>query len=315
MDDSPISGTKIHLSWGSVAVAFAFIILDAVLSVVFRLKIGSSLIIAATRCVVQLGLVALLLQSIFDTNNPFAVGGIACLLNVLGAFETVVNRCSRRYTHMFPAVLLAMTVSTIPISIIATHFIMKVQPFWSPETYIPIVGMLAGSTISSMVIVLNTILREVEENRDKVETYLAFGASRMEAALPIMQEALLTALTPPVNQMSVIGIISIPGMMTGAILGGSSVEQAAKLQMVIMFCISASTALGAIVATISCLAIVIDQQHRVRCDRIDSKEHIVYRIRNKIARGFLSGVQRVACIGFKRGKREERAGLLHNSDY
>lgn len=61
--------------------------------------------------------------------------------------------------------------------------------------------MLAGSTISGMTLVLNTILREVQENKDKVETYLAFGASRMEASVPIAQQALITALTPSVNQM------------------------------------------------------------------------------------------------------------------
>jgi ABC-type iron transport system FetAB permease component len=66
---------------------------------------------------------------------------------------------------------------------------------------VPIVGMLAGSTISGMVVALTSILREVQENRDKVETYLAFGASRIEASMPIAQQALLIALTPVVNQM------------------------------------------------------------------------------------------------------------------
>lgn len=68
------------------------------------------------------------------------------------------------------------------------------------------------------------------ENRDKIETYLAMGATRFEACKPIGKEALKLALLPTVNQMSVIGLISIPGMMTGAIIGGSSVQQAARLQ-------------------------------------------------------------------------------------
>lgn len=113
--------------------------------------------------------------------------------------------------------------------------------------------------------------------------------------------------------MNVIGIIAIPGMMTGAILGGSSVEQAARLQIVIMFCISASTALGSIVAIVSCLGIVIDMQHRIRDDRIDSREHMVYRVRNNIFYGIVTGVKRV----FKRGERcrgEEHERLLGHPD-
>jgi len=79
-------------------------------------------------------------------------------------------------------------------------------------------------------------------------------------------------------------------MMTGAILGGSSVEQAAKLQMIIMFMISASTALASIFTTVLALGMVVDADHRVRSDRVDVREHAVYRARNwlfgKIVDGF-----------------------------
>lgn len=71
--------------------------------------------------------------------------------------------------------------------------------------------------------------------------------------------------------LSVLGIIAIPGMMTGAILGGSSVTQAAKLQMIIMFCISASTALAAMFTTVYAISVVVDEEHRVRPDKIHSQ--------------------------------------------
>lgn len=66
---------------------------------------------------------------------------------------------------------------------------------------VPIVGMLAGATVAGVVVSLSVVLKEVHENKDKIETYLAFGASRREACLPIAQNALLLALTPTVNQM------------------------------------------------------------------------------------------------------------------
>lgn len=79
-----------------------------------------------------------------------------------------------------------------------------------------------------------------------------------------------------------LGIIAIPGMMTGAILGGSSVQQAARLQMVIMFMISSSTALSSIVTTFLALSVVVDAEHRVRADRIDVRPHAVWRARNRL---------------------------------
>ncbi|EMD31484.1 hypothetical protein CERSUDRAFT_119707 [Gelatoporia subvermispora B] len=312
MDTGPREDTT-HLSWANVGLAFSFIVFDAVVSTTFNLGIGSSLVTAAVRCVLQLSVVALVLQKVFETNNPWAVAGIAFLLNLMGTTETVVNKSKRRYKHMFPSVLVGMLGSTIPVSIIGIRFAMDVEPFWKPEQYIPVVGMLCGSTISGIVVAVSYVLKELHDNRDKVEMYLAFGASRFEACMPIAKEALRLALTPNINQMSVLGIIAIPGMMTGAILGGSSVQQAARLQMVIMFMISSCTALSSIVTTLFALSVVVDGEHRVRSDRIDSREHAVWRARDWVIEKIVSGIKVVSYgtwNGLKRigGKRDAEAG-------
>ena len=99
-----------------------------------------------------------------------------------------------------------------------------------------------------------------------------------------------------INKMprsSVLGIIAIQGMMTGAILGGSSVQQAARLQMIIIFMISSSTALACIVTTNLALGIVVDSEHRVRTDRIDTRPHAVWRARDWVIHK--------ACLLGKRG--------------
>jgi len=104
--------------------------------------------------------------------------------------------------------------------------------------------MILGNAISAIGVGVNTVQKEFAENKDKIETYLAMGATRFEACKPVAVDALKLALLPTVNQLrlvsvnsawieaenSVIGLISIPGMMTGAIVGGKSVEQAARLQ-------------------------------------------------------------------------------------
>ncbi|KAK0466191.1 uncharacterized protein EV420DRAFT_815477, partial [Desarmillaria tabescens] len=100
------------------------------------------------------------------------------------------------------------------------------------------------------------------------------------------------ALTPPINQMSVLGIISIPGMMTGAILGGSSVQQGAKMQMIIMFMICASTALASIFTTAYAISVVVDEEHRIRLDRIDSEQLALWKARSAIVEYMNGSVQR-----------------------
>jgi ABC-type iron transport system FetAB permease component len=126
--------------------------------------------------------------------------------------------------------------STIPISILGTRFAMSVDPFWAPIQYsrpitlhkaskligspliVPVAGMLSGSAVSGVIISVDYVLKELQYvitqpahdccvtprsrvNRDKVEVFLAFGASRTEACRPIVKEALRTALTPVINQM------------------------------------------------------------------------------------------------------------------
>lgn len=110
--------------------------------------------------------------------------------------------------------------------------------------------------------------------------------------------------------LSVLGIISIPGMMTGALLGGAPVAQAARLQMVIMFMIAASSALAAILVTGGALAVVVDGEHRVRAERVDARIHWVWRGRERLwgkvcAAG--EGVKERACrvVRGKRGEEQE----------
>ncbi|KAI0034766.1 UPF0014-domain-containing protein [Vararia minispora EC-137] len=285
MDSPTEPGSSTNLQWENVGLGLCFILFDAGISHFLKLGVGTSLVTAAARCVIQLTLVSVILEKVFKTNHPAAVAGIAVLLNLLGAFETVANKCKQRYSGMFTIVICSMLFSTIPISILGIRFAMGISPFWQPEQYIPIVGMLCGSLISNIVVSLSYVLKELEENRDKTETYLAYGASRFEAAKPIAKSALRLALTPTINQMSVLGIISIPGMMTGAILGGSSVVQAARLQMVIMFMISACSALATIISTVGTLAICIDGEHRIRFERIDSRPHAVWRAVSAFGRG------------------------------
>jgi hypothetical protein len=146
-------------------------------------------------------------------------------------------------------------------------------------------------------------LKILRENKDKIEIYLAFGATRVEACRPIAIQALKLVFLPIITSMryafclpgsllpcqnlwwhsihhSVMGIIAIPGTMTGAILGGSSVHQAAKLQMIIMFMITATAGLASIFMTFTAILMLVDQEHQIRSDHIDDKKPAIYRVKD-----------------------------------
>ncbi|VDC07639.1 unnamed protein product [Peniophora sp. CBMAI 1063] len=267
-----------ELEWFNVLIGLLFIAFNAALSHFLELGVGQCLITASARCIIQLTIVSHLLERAFSSHDPRTTLGIIVVLNTLAALEAVANKCKRRYDAMFVIVLASMLLSTIPMSYVGVRFAMSVDPVSKPARYIPIVGMLCGNTISKLQVSLAYVLEELSTNRARTETYLGFGASRLEACKPIAKAALRLALAPSINQMSVLGIISIPGTMTGAMLGGSSVEQAARLQMIVAFMLAASSSLATIIAVACTLMICIDDEHRIRADRIHERPTAVWRV-------------------------------------
>ncbi|KAG5734264.1 hypothetical protein E4T56_gene7657, partial [Termitomyces sp. T112] len=89
-----------QLGWGHIALGFTFILFDVGVSAYFRLGIERGLLTAAIRCVIQLAIMAVLLHGVFSAENPWAVAGIALLLNLLGTLEIVANKAKRRHQHM-----------------------------------------------------------------------------------------------------------------------------------------------------------------------------------------------------------------------
>jgi len=214
MQAEPASPTKLPVTWWNVLVGLSILLLDVAISYRLNLGIAKDLLIAASRCIVQLALLGLILESVFAAQNVFAVVGMSLAMLLLGANEVTFSRSKKRSDGLFTSTLVSLVVSVAPITIIGSRFAIRGEPFWSPQSFIPILamperdpssssGMITGNAISGTAVSANFITKEVTENKDKIETYLAFGATRMEACLPLARDALKLSLLPTVNQMSV----------------------------------------------------------------------------------------------------------------
>ena len=117
---------------------------------------------------------------------------------------------------------------------------------------------MPGSSISIriLVVLLETL------------TLLALGATRWEAARQPIRQAVRTGMIPTINAMMVVGIVSLPGMMTGQILAGVDPGEAAKYQIMIMFVLTGASALGAFAAAFGGVMLLTDARHRLRLDRL-----------------------------------------------
>ncbi|KAI8332291.1 hypothetical protein BC941DRAFT_402817 [Chlamydoabsidia padenii] len=229
------------------------------------------------------------------------------VLIFLGAYETVYNKSKQCYNGMFLSVLASTAFSTLLIGIIGTKWTMNKTPFWAPQTFIPTIGMLLGNLLSGIAVALNDCLTSVDNNKERLDTYLAFGANRWEAGRSIAVDAIRVAMLPTINQMSVIGLIAIPGQMSGSILGGASIMNAVRYQQIIMFMISAATALGVLGSVIFCIQVLIDQYDRLRPERIlDGPPCSFGDIKHLVVKSY-HGVKYLLCYYCRRNRKYDDA--------
>ena len=124
--------------------------------------------------------------------------------------------------------------------------------------------MILGNALSGISLALGRFTDELIANRAQVETLLALGATRWEAARRPIREAVRTGMVPMINSMMVVGLVSLPGMMTWQLLTGIDPMQAVRYQIVILFSIASGTALGTVGVVLLSYRRLFTPQHQFR---------------------------------------------------
>ncbi len=257
----------IELGWPALAGAAALLAVDGAVSAWLGLGLGRKLLVAAVRSVVQLSLLGLILGAIFDLGHPAPVALLGVGMIVL-AGRAALGRTTRRYDGVGLHGIATLGLSTGATAVLATGVLIDVDPWWEPQYLIPLLGMLLGNCLTGISLGLDRILAELDEGAERIEVALALGATTWEAARPVASEAVRTGLIPLLNTMSVVGLITIPGMMTGQILAGADPSGAARYQILILFLIAAATGLGTTGAVLLAIRASFDGRGRLRRERI-----------------------------------------------
>ena len=135
--------------------------------------------------------------------------------------------------------------------------VIRPEPWWSPRYAIPLLGMLLGNSLSAVSLALDSLLKSLRGGLP----LLAFGATRAEATQGAVAAALQTGTTSIVNTLNVVGLVTIPGMMTGQVLGGAAPPKAASYQVLILALILCTTFLAALGASLLATRAAFDGAH------------------------------------------------------
>jgi putative ABC transport system permease protein len=237
------------LSLWQVAIAVSLIVISGLISLLLQLGLERRLLIASLRTVVQLLLVGFVLQWIFAADKWYFVLAMMLVMTLV-AGGAAVQRTERRYRGIWLDSVISMWASSWLVTAVALWGIVQIQPWYRPQYSIPLLGMILGNTLNGIALGMDRLGTDLVAKRDQVETLLALGANRWEAARATIQQSVRTGMLPTLNAMMVVGLVSLPGMMTGQLLAGVVAVQAVLYQIVIMFLIAAGTSLGTVSAVL-----------------------------------------------------------------
>ncbi len=263
----PSTAGVIELQTIDLVLAGLLVLVAGVVSALLRLKLEKRLLVASVRTVVQLLLIGYLLKWVFGIDSLLLVLGLAMLMIVV-ASRAAVTRPSRTFAGVSWLAFLSLTVTGLITTVTVTGLIVGVEPWWRPQYMIPLLGMILGNGLTGISLSLDLLLESLAEKREEVEMELALGASAWEASRGPMANAVRRGMIPIINTMMVVGIVALPGMMTGQILSGTDPLDAVKYQMVVMFMIAGATSLGCMGITLLAGRRLFNRRHQLESHRI-----------------------------------------------
>jgi putative ABC transport system permease protein len=260
-----MESTYLAISYGQLALAALLIVINIGLSVALQLGLERSLAIAALRMVVQLLLIGFVLEWLFAQSNPLIILAMS-LFMATNAGISAVGRTSRRFAGIYWNSLLSVLAAAAVVTWVTVTGILRVEPWYDPQYLIPLLGMVLGNMLNGISLGLNRFMEGLTSQRDQIETLLALGATRWEAAHQQVRDAIRIGMIPTINSMMVMGLVSLPGMMTGQILAGANPIDAVRYQIVIVFTIAAGGALGTFSVVLLAFNKLMSQDHQLRLD-------------------------------------------------
>jgi putative ABC transport system permease protein len=223
-----------------------FVLLAAIGSLGFRLRLEKDLIWGSVRTFAQLFLVGYVLQFVFRLNNPFIIIGLYMWM-IFWAAHTIRGRVQEKTISVFAPTFVSMVVSYMAVAVFVTGAIVQVRPWYTPQYFIPLGGMIVGNSMNAIAIALERMFSDLRKQREQIELSFCLGATYQEATGAVLRDSIKAGMIPSINALMTVGLVSLPGMMTGQILAGADPTTAIKYQIIVMLMLVASTTIGSIV--------------------------------------------------------------------
>ncbi|OQX89929.1 MAG: iron export ABC transporter permease subunit FetB [candidate division Zixibacteria bacterium 4484_93] len=221
-----------------VLIAFAMLF-----SMLNRLRLGKDILGASLRAIVQMSILSLVIGFIFSLKGLFYTFLLLCFMSIAGAF--ISRRRARGLPGALSVSLLGIFLGAFPVLI---FMVASTALEAKPMVVLPLGGMAIGNSMNAISLGLNRLRGEVKKSKDTIEAILSLGLPPSVAIETAAKESIRAAMIPRLDNIRSLGLVWIPGLMAGSLLGGQSPIRAAVYQLAIMFIILASSIIASSVA-------------------------------------------------------------------
>ena len=231
------------ISYFSLFVCSLLLIIPFAVSIVLKLGLVRDGLISVLRMAAQLVLIGVFLKYLFQLNNPFVnIGWLLAMVTV--ATFNVIQKVKVNMRIFFAPILFSLIVATFCTVMYFNMFVIRLSDITDARFLVVIGGMLLGNSLRGDIIGIDNFYKAIQRNEPRRLYALASGATLFESLVPYFRESLIAALQPTIATMATMGIVFLPGMMTGQILGGVSPILAIKYQIAIMVAIFTATTIA-----------------------------------------------------------------------
>ncbi|HEY9811047.1 MAG TPA: iron export ABC transporter permease subunit FetB [Halomicronema sp.] len=232
----------------NMVTALGLMVLAIGISVWQRLGLEFQLAMATGRTVLQLLVVGYFLEAVFEINNPWVVLGVVAIMMTIAAI-VARNRISKKIPWVLPVVWASILISTALTLAYTNLLVVQAEPWYQPRYLIPLAGIILGNAMNSAALAGERLVSTISNSQVEIETHLCLGATPQEAVAKYRKEAIKAGMIPTINTMMVVGVVTLPGIITGQILSGVRPLDAAVYQMLIMFLLAFTTLITTVFLT------------------------------------------------------------------
>jgi len=237
-----MTASIIDLSLWDLVTVYSLLLMSIGLAHLLKAGQSKDLFWSGLRMFVQLLVVGYVLHLIFALETPLPV--LLILIVMIGfAVQTIGARVKTKMPHFYRVVGTAILSGCGGMTFFFCSLVIGLEPWYDPRYLIPLAGMIIGNSMTGASLAVERLAAEFRERRDEIETGLCLGGSIQAVSETAVSSAFRAALIPSVNAMAAMGLVFLPGMMTGQILSGTEPLIAVKYQIAIMCVITGSVSL------------------------------------------------------------------------